>query len=72
MICNNVVSYEHRMVKLQYFENVVRYGKFFLSNTNLIETVLDQFIGTDGLHNYDIKLRTRVTYLFSRFIKELK
>jgi exportin-T len=34
--------------------------------------VLDHFVGVHGLHNVDAKLRSRVSYLFCRFTKDLK
>ena len=69
---SNIVHHPHRIVKLQYFENVTRYYRFFHSYPHLIEQVLEHFIGPYGLHNADTKLRSRVSYLFSRFTKDLK
>ncbi len=72
-IQSNLIQNPHRIVKFQYFENLVRYYKFFVNyNPQLIEVVVDQFIGEHGLHNLDPKLRSRVSYLFSRFTKDLK
>jgi exportin-T len=72
-IQSNLIQNPHRIVKFQYFENLVRYSKFFTNyNPQLIETVVEHFIGEHGLHNNDPKLRSRVSYLFSRFTKDLK
>lgn len=68
----NLIENPYRIVKLQYFENLTRYYRFFQLYPHLIENVLDHFIGVQGLHNSDPKLRSRVSYLFSRFTKDLK
>lgn len=72
IISSNLVYHEHRIVKLQYFENIVRYDKFFQQANDLVETAIDHFIGPNGLHHCDVKVRSRVTYLFTRFTKDLK
>jgi exportin-T len=70
---NNVIESPHRIVKFQYFENLVRYFRYFVNiNPQPIEQVIDHFIGKHGLHNSDPKLRSRCSYLFSRFTKDLK
>lgn len=71
-ITSNLVQNPHRIVKLQYFENITRYFRFFQLYPHLIEQVVDHFIGPHGLHNPDPKLRSRVSYLFSRYTKDLK
>jgi exportin-T len=71
-ITSNLVQNQHRIVKLQYFENITRYYRFFQIYSQNIEQVIDHFIGPHGLHNSDPKLRSRVSYLFSRFTKDLK
>ena len=71
-ITSNLIENPYRIVKLQYFENLTRYYRFFQLYPHLIENVLDHFIGVQGLHNSDPKLRSRVSYLFSRFTKDLK
>jgi exportin-T len=72
IILSNLVYHDHRIVKLQYFENLVRYDKYFQHATDLLETAIDHFIGPNGLHHNDVKVRSRVTYLFTRFTKDLK
>ena len=71
-VTSNLVENQHRIVKLQYFENLTRYYRFFQLYPQLIETAVDHFIGVHGLHNSDPKLRSRVSYLFSRFTKDLR
>lgn len=43
IISSNLVYHEHRIVKLQYFENIVRYDKFFQQATDLVETAIVSF-----------------------------
>ena len=71
-VTSNLIRNPHRIVKFQYFENLVRYFRFFQICPHLIEPVVDHFIGVHGLHNPDAKLRSRCSYLFSRFTKDLK
>ena len=71
-VTSNIVENQHRIVKLQYFENLTRYFRFFQYYPNLIGQAIDHFIGPHGLHHSDPKLRSRVSYLFSRFTKDLK
>jgi exportin-T len=71
-ITSNIVENPHRIVKLQYFENLTRYFKFFQHYPPYIAQAIDHFIGPHGLHSNDPKLRSRVSYLFSRFTKDLK
>lgn len=71
-ITSNLIQNPHRIVKFQYFENLVRYFRFFQMCPQLIGHVVDQFIGINGLHHPDTKLRSRCSYLFSRFTKDLK
>jgi hypothetical protein len=40
IISSNLVYHEHRIVKLQYFENIVRYDKFFQQANDLVETAI--------------------------------
>lgn len=71
-ITSNLVENPHRIVKLQYFEILARYHRFFHLYPHLVETAIDHFIGLHGLHSTDPKLRSRVSYLFSRFTKDLR
>ena len=71
-VTSNIVENPHRIVKLQYFENLARYYRFFQQCPLLIGQAIDHFIGPHGLRHTDPKLRSRVSYLFSRFTKDLK
>ena len=40
VVSSNLVYHEHRIVKLQYFENIVRYDKFFQQANDLVEIAI--------------------------------
>ncbi|XP_013382049.1 exportin-T [Lingula anatina] len=62
----------HTAVTLQMFETIVRYEKFFLSEPQHIPAILTAFLDERGLHNKSKSVRSRVSYLFSRFIKGIR
>lgn len=67
-----VSTYAHVAVTLQYFETIARYEKFFLQEQHHIPEVLIAFMDERGLRNSNPRVRSRTSYLFSRFIKCLK
>uniref|UniRef100_A0A2R5L8T3 Exportin-T n=1 Tax=Ornithodoros turicata TaxID=34597 RepID=A0A2R5L8T3_9ACAR len=69
---SGVSMYGHIAVTLQYFETMVRYEKFFNQETQYIPEALVAFMDERGLRNPSPKVRSRVSYLFSRFIKSLR
>ncbi|XP_077088159.1 exportin-T [Siphateles boraxobius] len=71
LISCGVSGYQHSSVTLEFFETVVRYDKFFLVETQHIPSVLMAFLDQRGLRHSSPKVRSRVAYLFSRFIKTL-
>lgn len=71
LITSGVSSYQHSSVSLEFFETVVRYDKFFIVEPQHIPNVLMAFLDQRGLRNNSPKVRSRVSYLFSRFIKTL-
>ncbi|XP_051544369.1 exportin-T isoform X3 [Myxocyprinus asiaticus] len=71
LISCNVSEYQHSSVSLEFFETVVRYDKFFLVDPQHIPNVLMAFLDHRGLRHRSPKVRSRVAYLFSRFIKTL-
>ncbi|XP_023808441.1 exportin-T [Oryzias latipes] len=71
LVSCGVSSYQHTSVSLEFFETVVRYDKFFIVEPQLIPSVLMAFLDHRGLRNNSPKVRSRVAYLFSRFIKTL-
>ncbi|XP_056879352.1 exportin-T isoform X2 [Takifugu flavidus] len=71
LVSCNVSSYQHTSVSLEFFETVVRYDKFFIVEPQHIPVVLMAFLDQRGLRNNSPKVRSRVAYLFSRFVKSL-
>ncbi|XP_021920575.1 exportin-T-like [Zootermopsis nevadensis] len=67
------VSYHpHPAVTLQYVETVVRYEKFFNTEPEHIPYVLTSFLDQRGVRNSSPLVRSRCSYLFSRFVKCLR
>ncbi|KAM4747078.1 exportin-T [Rhinophrynus dorsalis] len=71
LVTSGVSSYRHTSVTLEYFETVVRYEKFFSVEPVHIPNVLMAFLDHRGLRHSSPKVRSRTTYLFSRFVKSL-
>ncbi|XP_030004440.1 exportin-T isoform X2 [Sphaeramia orbicularis] len=71
LVSCGVSSYQHTSVALEFFETVVRYDKFFIVEPQHIPSVLMAFLDQRGLRHNSPKVRSRVAYLFSRFIKTL-
>lgn len=67
--CN---MFNHPSVQLEYFENVVRYARFFEVFTEYLDSALISFLDWRGLHHNDSSVRNRVMYLFFRFVKSLR
>lgn len=72
LIASGVSRHDHHAVVMQYFETVVRYARFFSTNMAALPDVLVSFIDERGLRHRDPKVRGRVSYLFTRFVKEVK
>ncbi|XP_012696823.1 exportin-T [Clupea harengus] len=71
LISSGVSEYQHASVALEFFETVVRYDKFFIVEPQHIPSVLMAFLDHRGLRHSSPKVRSRVAYLFSRFVKTL-
>ncbi|XP_037551554.1 exportin-T [Nematolebias whitei] len=71
LVSCGVSNYQHPSVSLEFFETVVRYDKFFMVEPQHIPNVLMAFLDHRGLRHSSPKVRSRVAYLFSRFIKTL-
>ncbi|XP_077399699.1 exportin-T [Vanacampus margaritifer] len=71
LVACGVSDYRHTAVSLEFFETVIRYDKFFIVETQHIPNVLMAFLDQRGLRHNSPKVRSRVAYLFSRFIKTL-
>ncbi|KAF8808727.1 ARM repeat-containing protein [Phlegmacium glaucopus] len=72
LVQSGIASFPNRTVSLQFFETVARYTDFFKVRKECIIPALEAMIDTRGLHNENSQYRSRVFYLFHRFIKELK
>ncbi|XP_029201596.2 exportin-T-like [Acropora millepora] len=72
LVASNVSYYRHSAVAQMFFETVVRYDRFFASQSHHIPAVLMAFLDDRGLRNNNCTVRSRCAYLFSRFIKSHK
>ncbi|KAM9704893.1 exportin-T isoform 2-T2 [Menidia menidia] len=71
LVSCGVSGYQHSSVAMEFFETVVRYDKFFIVEPQHIPGVMMAFLDQRGLRHSSPKVRSRVAYLFSRFIKTL-
>ncbi|MFT7796761.1 exportin-T isoform X1, partial [Arapaima gigas] len=71
LVTCGVSEYQHTSVTLEFFETVVRYDKFFIVEPQHIPNVLMAFLDHRGLRHCSPKVRSRVAYLFSRYVKTL-
>ncbi|KAJ3091721.1 pre-tRNA nuclear export protein [Quaeritorhiza haematococci] len=72
MIESYVSMYPHVSIQPLFFENICRYWQFLEQNVNLIPTVLQAFTDARGLHHPRTFVRSRINYLFLRFVKAIK
>ncbi|KAJ2924870.1 hypothetical protein H1R20_g12240, partial [Candolleomyces eurysporus] len=70
LVRSGIASYPNRAVSLQFFETVARYPDFFKVRKECILPTLEAMIDIRGLHNDNAAYRSRLFYLFHRFIKE--
>lgn len=73
-INSNVVSINHPLIQLNFFELIVRHYSFFNTSANkdaLTNHILELFISV-GLYNPNEKVQIRCWYLFFRFVKLTK
>ena len=66
----DLASYPHPAIQLQYMEICVRYCSFFEHHTDNIPRVLEHFVRF--IHSDHVKIKTRSWYLFYRFVKHLR
>ncbi|XP_026523573.1 exportin-T isoform X1 [Notechis scutatus] len=71
LVTSGISTYQHTSVTLEFFETVVRYEKFFSLEPQHIPNVLIAFLDHRGLRHTNPKVRSRISYLFSRFVKFL-
>ncbi|KAJ7066937.1 armadillo-type protein [Mycena amicta] len=72
LVQSNISSHPKRIVGLQFFETVSRYPDFFKVRKECIMPTLEAMIDVRGIHNADANHRSRVFYLFYRFVKEIR
>ncbi|KAF8638342.1 hypothetical protein AX17_002362 [Amanita inopinata Kibby_2008] len=72
LVQSGMTSYPHRSVVLQFFETAARYPDFFKIRKECIIPTLEAMVDPRGLHNDNSSHRSRVDYLFHRFIKEVR
>ncbi|PFH52965.1 hypothetical protein AMATHDRAFT_55850 [Amanita thiersii Skay4041] len=72
LVQSGMSSYPHRAVQLQFFETVARYPDFFKIRKECIIPTLEAMVDSRGLHHENSSHRSRVNYLFHRFIKEVR
>ncbi|KAG1747210.1 armadillo-type protein [Suillus paluster] len=70
LVQSGISAFPHRLVAMQFFETVARYGDFFKIRKECIMPTLEAIVDARGLHNPDNTVRSRTYYLFHRFIKE--
>ncbi|KXN89108.1 Exportin-T [Leucoagaricus sp. SymC.cos] len=70
LVQSGIASYPNKHVALQYFETVARYTDFFKVRKECILPALEAMIDPRGLHSGDATYRSRLFYLFYKFIKE--
>ncbi|KAJ3296839.1 hypothetical protein HDU79_005631 [Rhizoclosmatium sp. JEL0117] len=68
----NISAYPHPSIPVVFFENAVKYGLFFNTNPEFLPQVLESFVDSRGLHHSLSPVKSRVYYLFMRFVKEIK
>ncbi|XP_057978203.1 exportin-T [Malania oleifera] len=64
--------HSNRLVALVYLETITRYMKFVQENTQYIPMVLAAFLDERGIHNPNVNVSRRASYLFMRVVKLLK
>jgi len=72
MFQSNVIYYPHNSIPIMFFEIISRYTNFFDIHNQFIPNVLEAFVCSRGLHNTEIIIKTRLNYLFARFVKAMK
>jgi len=72
MFQSNVIYYPHSSIPIMYFEIITRYANFFDLHSQFIPNVLEAYVCNRGLHNSEIIIKTRLNYLFARFVKLMK
>ena len=72
VLYSNAVLYNHRAVKLTYFNVCSKYEKYLLTRGALVPQVLTAFLNECGIRNECPSVRSRACYLFLSFVKCLR
>ncbi|KII89963.1 hypothetical protein PLICRDRAFT_40145 [Plicaturopsis crispa FD-325 SS-3] len=72
LVQSGISGYPRREVTMQFFETAARYGDFFKVRRECIMPTLQAMIDPRGLHNASSAVRSRVFYLFHRFVKDCR
>ncbi|KAH9945166.1 ARM repeat-containing protein [Epithele typhae] len=72
LVQSGISEYPHKTVAMQFFETIARYGDFFKVRKECIMPALQAVVGPRGLHSPDSSTRSRLYYLFCKFIKECR
>ncbi|KAH8118024.1 ARM repeat-containing protein [Phellopilus nigrolimitatus] len=70
LVRSGICSYPHNAVSLQFYETCARYGDFFKVRKECIIPLLEAMVGPRGVHHPNQIVRSRVFYLFYKFIKD--
>jgi len=72
LLTSEVSQHQHSAVRLQYFETITRYERFFYTQSHHIPNALISYLDERGLRNCNAAVSSRTCFLFMRFIKSLK
>eukprot|EP00004_Rigifila_ramosa_P000532 TRINITY_DN10556_c0_g1_i5.p1 TRINITY_DN10556_c0_g1~~TRINITY_DN10556_c0_g1_i5.p1 ORF type:complete len:418 (+),score=126.13 TRINITY_DN10556_c0_g1_i5:385-1638(+) len=72
LFSSGVSFHPHEAVILSFFENVNRYCKFLTYFPEFIPNVLSAFLDQRGVRNNNVRVRSRVCYLFSKTTDSLR
>jgi hypothetical protein len=72
LIVGDISRHAHPVVVLQFFELVVRYGRFFEHHPEFVGAVVGAFVDARGIqHPRSALVRSRCCYLLHRFLRAL-
>lgn len=72
LLSTRFTCHSNRLVALVYLETITRYMKFAQENTQYIPMILGAFLDERGIHNPNVNVSRRASYLFMRVVKFLK
>lgn len=74
LLASDLSSHPHYAVCLYFFEIVCRFDKFFKieNGAERLKSVITAFLMERGLRHANERIRSRLAFLFSRFVRTLK